>query len=290
MARPELFDSHPDWGGGKLNAASTSLEPLNDDDCRRLIANLLGGDSLPDPVRDADRRAAEGNALFAEELLAMLVDDELLAWEDDAGSSPATSATCSSRTRSTRSLRLGWKACPRATDAARSGVGRGGALPLRRVPRTLAELSDSSLDRISPARPPGPDPARSLELLGRRRVPLQAHPDPRRRLPLALKDDACGPPRALRRLARTRSRDRIGEYEEIVGYHLEQAYRCRAGLRPAEELEPRGEGLSSGSIPPGAALSRAATFRQQSGCSNGLRTSCRRWAETRRCCRSSARR
>ena len=28
IARPELFDSHPGWGGGTLDAASMLLEPL----------------------------------------------------------------------------------------------------------------------------------------------------------------------------------------------------------------------------------------------------------------------
>ena len=32
MARPELLRHHPDWGGGKLNATSMLLEPLDDDE------------------------------------------------------------------------------------------------------------------------------------------------------------------------------------------------------------------------------------------------------------------
>jgi predicted ATPase/class 3 adenylate cyclase len=82
LARPEVLDSHPGWGGGKLNAASMLLEPLNEDDCRRLITNLLRGGSLPADVETRIAEAADGNALFAEELLAMLVDDERLAWVD----------------------------------------------------------------------------------------------------------------------------------------------------------------------------------------------------------------
>ncbi|HMG98098.1 MAG TPA: AAA family ATPase [Gaiellales bacterium] len=81
LARPELFDSHPRWGGGPLDAASMLLEPLNDGDCRRLIANLLGRGPLPAEAETWIAEAADGNALFAEELLAMLVDDDLLAWD-----------------------------------------------------------------------------------------------------------------------------------------------------------------------------------------------------------------
>ena len=60
VARPELFDIRRDWGGGKRHATTTSLEPLGDDDARRLITNLLGGQPLPAEARDADRRARRG--------------------------------------------------------------------------------------------------------------------------------------------------------------------------------------------------------------------------------------
>ena len=32
MARPELLDTRPGWGGGKLNATSILLEPLREDE------------------------------------------------------------------------------------------------------------------------------------------------------------------------------------------------------------------------------------------------------------------
>ena len=57
------------------------LEPLDDGDCRTLIANLLGRGPLPADAETRIAEAADGNALFAEELLAMLVDDDLLAWD-----------------------------------------------------------------------------------------------------------------------------------------------------------------------------------------------------------------
>ena len=42
LARPELLDERPGWGGGKLNATSVLLEPLTDDESAELIENLLG--------------------------------------------------------------------------------------------------------------------------------------------------------------------------------------------------------------------------------------------------------
>ena len=83
IARPELLDTRPDWGGGKLNATSILLEPLSDEESRQLISNLLDRAPLPSDAESRIAEAVEGNALFAEEMVAMLVDDQLLTREDD---------------------------------------------------------------------------------------------------------------------------------------------------------------------------------------------------------------
>ena len=75
IARPELLDTRPGWGDGKPNATSILLEPLSDAECRELISNLLDRAPLPAAAESRIAGAAEGNALFAEELVAMLVDD-----------------------------------------------------------------------------------------------------------------------------------------------------------------------------------------------------------------------
>jgi class 3 adenylate cyclase/tetratricopeptide (TPR) repeat protein len=74
-ARPELLDARPTWGGGKLNAATVLLEALPADATERLIEALPGGSALPEELRGRIAAAAEGNPLFVEELLAMLVDE-----------------------------------------------------------------------------------------------------------------------------------------------------------------------------------------------------------------------
>ena len=72
LARPEMLDARPAWGGGKLNATSLFLEPLSEDETEKLI------DNLPVPLADAARRriatAAEGNPLFVEQMLAMVAE------------------------------------------------------------------------------------------------------------------------------------------------------------------------------------------------------------------------
>ena len=71
------------WGGGKLNAATVSLEPLSEEQSAALIANLLGSTELPTDVAERIVETAEGNPLFVEETLAMLIDDGLVVREDD---------------------------------------------------------------------------------------------------------------------------------------------------------------------------------------------------------------
>ncbi len=75
MARADLLDVRPAWGGGKLNAATVSLEPLTEEQSGVLVANFLGSAELPAELAERIVEKAEGNPLFVEETLAMLIDD-----------------------------------------------------------------------------------------------------------------------------------------------------------------------------------------------------------------------
>ena len=66
--------SRPDWGGGKKYATTLTLEPLTEDESRELMANLLGQDEIGSELITRSRAAAEGNPLFVEEMLGMLID------------------------------------------------------------------------------------------------------------------------------------------------------------------------------------------------------------------------
>jgi class 3 adenylate cyclase/tetratricopeptide (TPR) repeat protein len=72
VARTELLDVRPDWGGGKMNATSILLEPLGDDECEALIGNLVGDSQLDGDLRDRIMAASAGNPLYVEEMLAMV--------------------------------------------------------------------------------------------------------------------------------------------------------------------------------------------------------------------------
>ena len=94
VARPELLEIRTDWGGGKMNATTILLEPLAGDEVSRLVDNLLGRADIPPRARARILEAAEGNPLFVEEMLGMLIDDGLLRFEDGA-------LACRSRTSRT---------------------------------------------------------------------------------------------------------------------------------------------------------------------------------------------
>ena len=59
------------------------LEPLGEDECRWLIRNLLGGGGVSTQTAASIARAAGGNPLFIEELIAELIDRRLLVRSDD---------------------------------------------------------------------------------------------------------------------------------------------------------------------------------------------------------------
>ena len=78
LARPELLEVRQSWGGGKLNATTLLLEPLDEAAVRVILGNLVGGAELPDRLIAKIAAAAEGNPLFVEELVSMLADDGVL--------------------------------------------------------------------------------------------------------------------------------------------------------------------------------------------------------------------
>jgi class 3 adenylate cyclase/predicted ATPase len=71
-ARPELIDRRPGWGGGKRNAHTISLAPLEPEETARLLAALLDRHLLPAETQQALLARAGGNPLYAEQYARML--------------------------------------------------------------------------------------------------------------------------------------------------------------------------------------------------------------------------
>ena len=72
IARTELLDARPGWGGGKLNATSLLLEPLGADECAELMDRLVTDAPLDAELRERITSASAGNPLYVEEMLAMV--------------------------------------------------------------------------------------------------------------------------------------------------------------------------------------------------------------------------
>jgi predicted ATPase/class 3 adenylate cyclase len=73
LARPELLDIRPAWGGGRVRATSIELEPLGPSESEELL-DALGG-TLDPSDRQALLAKTEGNPLFVEETVRMLAEE-----------------------------------------------------------------------------------------------------------------------------------------------------------------------------------------------------------------------
>jgi DNA-binding SARP family transcriptional activator/tetratricopeptide (TPR) repeat protein len=71
LARHDLLDLRPAWGGGKANAVSLTLEPLKESDAKKLLDALPGSHALNSEQRGKVLAFAEGNPLFIEEMAAL---------------------------------------------------------------------------------------------------------------------------------------------------------------------------------------------------------------------------
>src|SRR4051794_29908288 len=76
--RPELYERHPAWGGGKRNSTTLSLSPLSGDETARLLGALLEQAVLPAETQALLLDRCGGNPLYAEQFVRMLADRGLL--------------------------------------------------------------------------------------------------------------------------------------------------------------------------------------------------------------------
>jgi hypothetical protein len=231
LARPELLDIRPGWGGGKLNATSVLLEPLSDEECSHLIENLVGQAELAEEVAARIAEAAEGNPLFVEEMLAMLIDDGLLVREN--GHWIATGDMSAVRVPPTIQALLAAR-LDRLDRDERAVIERAAVAGKVFYEDAVAALAPAAL-RLTVTETLG-----SLvrkELIRPERASLGERTFRFRHLLIrdAAYDSTPKEARAElherfgRWLERTAG-DRATEYEEVVGYHLEQAYRYRVEL------------------------------------------------------------
>jgi class 3 adenylate cyclase len=238
MARPELLDQRPSWAGGKLNATSILLEPLPESDAARLVEQLLGA-TVTTELRDRIVQAAEGNPLFVEELVAMLVEDGVIVNQEGRWTSNSDLSTLSipASVAAVLAARLdGLADEERSTLERASVVGRifwrGAVAELtpaevrHDVMTQLLRLVRKELIRPDLSEFVGDDAFRFRHLLLRDAAYATLPKGDRAELHLQFAE-------WLKRMAA----DRVPEYEEILAYHLEQAYRYRTQLRTESESD-----------------------------------------------------
>ena len=224
VARTELLDARPGWGGGKVNATSLLLEPLGPAECAELIGRLGDGTSLDRELQERITSASAGNPLYVEEMLAMVREH---GGEGEIAVPPTIHALLQARIDTLDSdVRVVMErgsiegevfhrgaVAVLAPEPVRDGVGD-----------HLTTLVLKELIRSTPPTFPDDEGFRFRHLL--------------------IRDAAYESlPKATRaelheRFAEWLSTQQLVEQDEIVGYHLEQAHRYRFELDPGDPSLP----------------------------------------------------
>jgi class 3 adenylate cyclase/tetratricopeptide (TPR) repeat protein len=233
-ARPELEERDPTWGRAE-HGAVIELPALDGPASRAMVEGLLGGGTLDPATLDRIVVAADGNPLYAEQLLTMLTDEGLLERRNGE-----------------------WKPTGEITEL--------------HVPPTIQALIAARLDTLSGTERSVIEPASVVGyLFVENAVAALAPPDVATRVPtelttlvqkhlvqriddgdegahrfehIMIRDTAYdGILKRARADLHTRfvdwadnvNRDRAVEFEEILGYHLEQAWRYLSELGPLDD-------------------------------------------------------
>ena len=235
-ARHDLLDERPQWGE-RPASLRVVLRPLPDTAASRVVANLLGDAGLPDDIMARIVTSAEGNPLYAEQMLSMLIDSQAL--QQVAG-------------RWVRTRELQTMDIPPSIKAlleARLGrLGRDERAAISPASVIGMEFTMPAVAALSPEadRPGMPG---HLGSLARKRFvrpaeSVEAEPAYRFQHHLVretvygslLKRTRASLHVEFVRWADTvnEARGRSLEFEEILGYHLEQAHRCLSELGPLD--------------------------------------------------------
>jgi class 3 adenylate cyclase/ATP/maltotriose-dependent transcriptional regulator MalT len=76
LARAELLDVRPGWGGGRVRATAIELEPLGREESEQLVEVLASNGTIDADALEALLDKTEGNPLFVEETVRMLDECE----------------------------------------------------------------------------------------------------------------------------------------------------------------------------------------------------------------------
>jgi predicted ATPase/class 3 adenylate cyclase len=237
-ARPELPEERSSWSGPSAKAALLDLHPLTGSESDVLIDSLLGASGASQEIKDRIAGAAQGNPLFVEQIISMWIDEGALirndrSWQLRDGASVAIPPTISALLAA-RLDQLGLE--ERAVIASASVVGhvfyQGAVEEL--CPATVKTKVSNSLSALEEKQFVRPDPSTFADeqAFAFRHVLIRD----------AVYEAILKRTRAdlHERFASWLERvegERITEYEEIIGYHLEKAHRLSRELGRAQEYE-----------------------------------------------------
>jgi class 3 adenylate cyclase/tetratricopeptide (TPR) repeat protein len=232
LSRPELAEVRPSWTTPSERRRFVTLGPFSEDQSTRFIESLLSGSELGHDVAARISSAAEGNPLYLEEFTRMLRDEGLLRRDNgrmvvrrDLASLPLPASI--EGVLAARLDRL---------DAGERGV-------IERASVIGKIFWWGAVTALSPE-DVRPSVGSHLQTLVRREFLLPdastfAGEDGFRFSHILVRDAAYGSISKLSRASlhaafadwlERAAGERLAEYEEIVGYHLEQAYRCEKEL------------------------------------------------------------
>ncbi|MDQ3879993.1 MAG: AAA family ATPase [Chloroflexota bacterium] len=146
LTRPELLDRRPNWGGGRRNYVSLSLEPLDDRAVAELVEQLLEGPA-PALVPVVVERS-EGNPFYAGEIVRAIA--ERAPALDDPAQIQAAIATLPDTVQATVLARLDLlEPAPRRVLQLGSIFGRAFRLPaVRALEPSLDGSADDAVDQL----------------------------------------------------------------------------------------------------------------------------------------------
>ena len=232
-SRHEISERHAEWTASHLPMLIT-LEPLSDADAGRIVEELLG--SLEPAVRARIASVAEGNPLYVEQIVSMLLETGAIergpeGWVAKRGSDqlqipPSVQALVAARLDALQAEE-------------RAVVDPASVIGLTFAFEAISELVDETVR---------PSLGQDLETLVVKQFVRQLPDDEvlYRFGHQIIRDTAYGS--LLKRVRATlherfvtwadrvnKERGRELEFEEILGYHLEQAYRYRTSLGVVDE-------------------------------------------------------
>jgi class 3 adenylate cyclase/tetratricopeptide (TPR) repeat protein len=221
LARPEFLERRPFWASQRDDVVVIRLEPLSDAEAETLIDALLADRDLSPSVRQKIGAASDGNPLFVEQMVAMLAENG----HGESGDlvPPTIQALLAARIDEL-------SADERAIIEPAAVIGQ--------------EFWRSAVVDLVPADLPVGGSLQRLirkELIGPSHSTF-AEEDAFRFRHILIRDAAyAGIPKVRRAELHERFVDwlegTMPEFEEIIGYHLEQAFRFRSELGPVGEPE-----------------------------------------------------